>query len=294
MIDQNLADYINKARQIGVSDDHIKTELIKAGWQETQVSEALSPAPQTLEQMERPSRILMIAVIAGVVLFIGAGSVVAMKYFSKQNVEEKTVVPVAELPTNDPINNGPADAAPTVTPEPAPTASDSISSTNTNEAFTGAPSASYHNSVQKYRIEYPDGYVVIDSSKAPNLQSNIMILDQNNPDGVMLSIYQDPLQEKYHTLSEYADYKRNIWEKKKVSKNISYQETTLSVGKQNIQGIQFYSDNDSVAGQTWVNADTYFEYSNHVYWAVLAYPKYPGSSKYTELYNSILKSISFD
>lgn len=45
MVNQQLIDYINNARESGMDDEGIKSELLNAGWQEADVIAALNPNP---------------------------------------------------------------------------------------------------------------------------------------------------------------------------------------------------------------------------------------------------------
>lgn len=44
MVDEQLKAYIQKARQSAMNDEQIKSELMKTGWQEAQIQEALQPS----------------------------------------------------------------------------------------------------------------------------------------------------------------------------------------------------------------------------------------------------------
>ena len=47
MVNSNLSAYIAKMRSMNVSDETIKEQLVKSGWQSAEVEEALSPVAQT-------------------------------------------------------------------------------------------------------------------------------------------------------------------------------------------------------------------------------------------------------
>ncbi|MDZ7587284.1 MAG: DUF5671 domain-containing protein [Patescibacteria group bacterium] len=54
MPNSDLIDYIAKLRSTNVSDETIKAELIKNGWQESEIKTALAPASQTIQTILPP------------------------------------------------------------------------------------------------------------------------------------------------------------------------------------------------------------------------------------------------
>lgn len=90
MANEQLNEYIHKARQAGLNDDKIKAELLKTGWQANHVSEALSPTIQEIPTTRKSHRGLVIAVIVAAVLFVGTGVVVAIRYFVQPTLPELT------------------------------------------------------------------------------------------------------------------------------------------------------------------------------------------------------------
>lgn len=54
MINPSLTTYINKLREMKVSDEKIKEQLIKSGWQNNEVEEALGPVSKTSDEILPP------------------------------------------------------------------------------------------------------------------------------------------------------------------------------------------------------------------------------------------------
>lgn len=54
MVNPNLISYITKLRAMNVSDETIKEQLVKNGWQETEVQEALLPSPSSTQTILPP------------------------------------------------------------------------------------------------------------------------------------------------------------------------------------------------------------------------------------------------
>lgn len=54
MANPNLISYISKLRAMNVGDDKIKEQLIKSGWQEAEVQEALLPSPSSTQTILPP------------------------------------------------------------------------------------------------------------------------------------------------------------------------------------------------------------------------------------------------
>jgi hypothetical protein len=91
MANEQLNDYIQKARQSGLSDEQIKSELVKAGWQEQQIVEAFQPSVPAHSIQKKKAPILTIAIIVLAVLIISGAVYAAYKFFvSTENVISTT------------------------------------------------------------------------------------------------------------------------------------------------------------------------------------------------------------
>ncbi len=296
MINPQLSDYINKAHQAGSNNEQIRTELLKAGWQEADLNEALSPAPQTLAQIQKPSRVLLIAVVAGAILFIGAATVVAIRYFSKSNVEDKAGVPVTELPSNAPNNTEP-ETVPTVLPKETPTTTEPLVSPDSS-ALT------YHNAESKYSVSYLSNFEVLDkNNKDFNIYTHGYQVVENNvyivhlpvtskPDPESISIGPIPETEKNiakgYSHTGYLDHVRQIIPMF-MKEGSSLQEKKVTVTKQKIEATQFEFDDKYF--QSVKNIWTYFEFNNTIF-AVNTASKL--DEQHIKDYSDILSAMSFD
>jgi len=108
MVNQEILDYINKARASGQTDDQIKAGLVSAGWSEAEANEAISIvqrkqslnhnlyAPLTISKNEstikeeflpakKPKKWTKVIICLVVLLLIGAGIFIWQRYFNKSN-----------------------------------------------------------------------------------------------------------------------------------------------------------------------------------------------------------------
>ena len=77
MINQQLQDYIVKARQHGMSDDDIRKSLLDVGWQEPDVNECFnfSPSPNRATFFTK-KKILIITLGLSLILIIVTGTII--------------------------------------------------------------------------------------------------------------------------------------------------------------------------------------------------------------------------
>lgn len=92
-MNQELQDYIKKAKENGLGDEQIKQELLKAGWQEQDINLALSesrsfqvPNPESYSEeagRKKPSKLATIILVVAPIILIIAGGALAYNYFIK-------------------------------------------------------------------------------------------------------------------------------------------------------------------------------------------------------------------
>jgi hypothetical protein len=74
MENEQLNDYISKARQSGLNDEQIKTELIKTGWQEVQIQDALQPAHTVNTSAKAKKPVMkMVVIVLAILIIVGVG-----------------------------------------------------------------------------------------------------------------------------------------------------------------------------------------------------------------------------
>ena len=86
MLTPELTNYINQAKAAGMTDQQIRDELIKTGWQPADVEEAFSGAfaPTTYLAVSKKIPLLKIGIIAVSAILLIAGSASAFWYADKQ------------------------------------------------------------------------------------------------------------------------------------------------------------------------------------------------------------------
>ena len=104
MASEQIDQYIQRARQTGMSDEQIKSELIKAGWQEAQLQDTFSSSAQIGGTVPKKFPVLKTSIVVAGLFILGGGTYAAYNYFSSVKTESALIPtqipPATEEETN--------------------------------------------------------------------------------------------------------------------------------------------------------------------------------------------------
>lgn len=85
MANQQLLDYIQKARHAKMSDEEIKSELKNAGWKDEQVAEGFEDPKKSIRDLKK-MLVLKIGIVSIIAIVLGAGAYAGYVFIINMNV----------------------------------------------------------------------------------------------------------------------------------------------------------------------------------------------------------------